>query len=404
MNYEKYLLQNGIELIYIPAPDAARTVVSIGMEGGKRYDKIPGASLLRSRLTLKGTEKRDAETILKELDNNAISLSDHLDNDYQYISAAFLPQKFDIAMELLADVFLHPTFVEWEKEMQQMVGTIYAALDMPGEIVRDLLTRTVFANHPYGFTGTCVLQSLESLNRELLLSEYSQILNDRHLVICVSGNLDAQQLLQIMNGYFGHLPARPFKPYLPVFKPLETDIEVMETKAEMNQAHVVMNWYSPKFGDDAMVPLRVANIILGGGMSSRLFRDLRDKQGLAYSVGSGYLPHVQIGQFAINIGTSPTNIDKIEQQFKDHLQRMQNEIVSEEEFERARTVIRANHILGHETNRNWCMDYTHLAAIGAPLEYFQLMLEKLKNVTQEDVMSAMRKINGASVKATLVPE
>ena len=152
MNYEKYYLNNGIELIYIPAPNSARTVVSIGIEGGKRYDDIAGASLLRSRLTLKGTTTRNAETILKELDNNAISLSDHLDNDYQYLSAAFLPQKFDIALELLSDVFLRPTYVEWEKEMQQMAGAIQASLDMPGEIVRDLIVRTVYTNHPYSFT------------------------------------------------------------------------------------------------------------------------------------------------------------------------------------------------------------------------------------------------------------
>jgi predicted Zn-dependent peptidase len=404
MNYEKYLLNNGIELIYIPAPNSARTVISIGMEGGRRYDEISGASLLRSRLTLKGTTTRDAETILRELDNNAISLSDHLDNDYQYLSAAFLPQKFDIAMELLADVFLNPTFAEWEKEIQQMIGAIHASLDMPPEIVRDLLTRTIFNNHPYSFTGTKVLQAIPMLNQELLVREYQKILNERHLIICVSGNMDPQHLLQVMNGYFGHLPARPFQPLLPAFTPINEDIEVIETKAEMNQAHVIMSWYAPKFGDDMMVPLRIANIILGGGMSSRLFRELRDKQGLAYSVGSGYLPYIQVGQFAINIGTSPANVDKIAPQFIEQLQNMQNNIVSDEEFDRAKTVIRANHILGHETNRNWCLDYTHLASIGAPLEYFKLMLEKLKLVTKEDVMLAMQQINGPSVKAVLVPE
>ena len=236
------------------------------------------------------------------------------------------------------------------------------------------------------------------------MAEYNKILNDRHMVICVSGNMEPVKLLAIMNNYFGHLPTRKFVPYFPVFNPLTDDVEVVETKAEMNQGHLVMSWYAPPFGDDMMIPLRVANIILGGGMSSRLFRELRDKQGLAYSVGSGYAPHVQIGQFAINIGTSPANINKIAPLFVEQLQKLQNELVTDEELDRAKTTIRAGHIMGHETNRNWCHDYTHLAAIGAPLEYFQLMLEKLKKITKEDVMTGMRKINGPSVTAILIPE
>lgn len=147
------------------------------------------------------------------------------------------------------------------------------------------------------------------------------------------------------------------------------------------------------------------NTIFGaGGLSSRLFTELRDRQGLAYSVRSQYMPFRQIGEFVISIGTSPDNIARARQGFTDQLTRIQQEAITHEELQFAKGRLAGSFVLSHETTSQQCLDLSLNHINGLPPDYGTQLLHAVEGVVPDDVQAAAQLIAGPSVTAIVAPE
>jgi len=386
-------------------PDAPRLSLAVAFNGGVLRETLPGISKLANHLLTKGTERRDAETLARDLDEHAIDLHDLSLADCAILEAAFLPRELPVVLDILEDIILHSTFADFEKERTKLAGEIQASLDLPAEQAADLLTRTLFPHHPYGNSGMRYLEALESYSQEQVQAWYAAGLQPRQMNITLVGNFDPDELFpQIRDHFSGITGDDRAAVRVPVASLAENHI-VTEARADANQAQVLQGWLAPPLGAPEQPAMAVMNTILGGaGLSSRLFVELRDKQGMAYSVRSQYTPMRQVGEFVMSIGTSPENVARARQGFTEQLTRMQDEPITPDELAYAKGRLRGSYVLSHETSNQRCLDMTSKQINGLCPNYGEIMLQRIEGVTVAEVQAAARSLPAHSVTAIVAPE
>ena len=405
MHYDMIEFHTGLPVILSPSPETPRMALAVTINGGVSREKIPGTAKLAGRLLLKGTETRNAEALANELDERAIEIRDITLGDCTILLAVFLNRELPAVLNILEDILFHSTFADFEKEREKIAGEIQSSLDMPAEIANDLLFRTLFADHPYGHTGTQILQSLPQLDEETVRAYHGDGLFPPQMNVTLVGDFVPDEVVPQLDDTFADLFERLPGLYLPGFAPLKENQLVTQARPDAQQAQVFQGWYAPPVGSDAQAATTVMNTILGAaGLSSRLFVELRDKQGLAYSVRSQYIPMRQTGQFMVSIGTSPENIDKARHGFAEQISRMQQEPISLEELENAKGRLRGTYTLSHETNNQHCLDMAigQINQLGPDFSY--QLLQRIAGVTVADVQTAAQQIAPPSVTAIVANE
>lgn len=405
MAYELTELTGGIPAILSPMLNTPRTALAVAMGGGASREGLSGTAKLAGRLLQKGTERRNADELARELDERAIDIREVVLADCLVVVAIFLTREFDAALELLEDMLFHSTFTDFAKEKDKLIGETQAALDHPSEMAHDLLNRTLFAGHPYGHTGTRVLEEVDNLNADAVRRWYYDGLMPGRMNVTLVGNIAPQAVVSHLSDIFGNVPAREPATPTPAPERVEGDRVVTKARANAQQAQVYRGWYAPPLGADIQPAMAVMNTILGaGGLSSRLFVELRDKQGLAYSVRSQYIPMRQCGEFLVSIGTSPENIAKARQGFADQIARLQNEPITQDELDFARGRLHGVYVLGHETASQRCMDMAISHINGMPPDYGEQFLTRIDQVTIPEVQAAAQTITAPSVTAIVARE
>ncbi len=405
MQYELTELQTGMPAMLAMRPDTPRMALAIAVKGGLLHETVPGTAKLASRLLLKGTASRSAEALARELDERAIDLREIVLTDSNILLAVFLNREFDAVLELVADVLLHSTFDDFEKERDKLQGEIQSSLDLPAEQAHDLLIRSLFPGHPYGDTGVRVLESLPALSEAAVRLWFLSRLHPLAMAVSLVGDFIPENVLPRLAETFAALPGSVLAPPLPAFAPLAEDRIVTETRPDANQAQIYQGWYAPRLGAPEQAATTVMNTVLGAaGLSSRLFTELRDKQGLAYSVRSQYQPMGQTGEFLISIGTSPENVTRARVGFTEQLARIQQEPITLEELQNTKGRMRGSYVLSHETTRQQCLDLVIGQINGLGPDYSEKLLQQIEQVTIADVQAAAQAITPPSVTAIVARE
>ena len=383
----EYNLNNNIRVCIKENKNTPRVALTINLSISKQ-EKNPGEYILMNRLLLKGTEKYSSEELSAILDENAIDFSTEMKSDYLRFRFVCLNEDFEKALAILQDVILNSTFAEFEKEKTKLKGELTAELDSAKVKVSDLFTKTIYKNHFYGHSYTKVLEEIDNVLPSDVTNAYHEILNNSAKTLALVGDVDAA----LLDKYLDRIPAS---------KDLESQIEVPETltqeyteiiKEDANQAQIIQGWLVPTIGDDEYPALMLLNVILGAsGLSSRLFLELREKKGLAYTVRTAYETHRKSAVFSIYIGTEPSNIQTSIAGFKEEIEKIKNIPVSEEELKNA-----VNNLIGKqqfvtETNGQQANLMAYYAIMGKPFEYREEIVEKLHKVTPQDIQDCANK-------------
>jgi len=405
MQCELTALPNELPVILLPMAETPRAALAICIRGGISRELQPGVAKLASRLLLKGTATRSAEALALELDARAIELREYALPDCQVLTATFLTRELPAVVELLADMLRSSTFDDFDKEREKLFGEINASLDLPADSAQDLLIRTLLDGNPYGHTGTRVLETLPGLEEAQVRTWFADGMQARAMNITLVGDFSAASVLPLLAEHFGGIPVEMSPVEIPPFIPLERDLVVTRPRADAQQAQIYQGWYSAPLGSPAQPALAVMNTVLGaGGLSSRLFVELRDKQGLAYSVRSSYTPLRLTGEFIISIGTSPENIARARAGFTEQLTRLQQEPITQEELLFAKGKLAGTFILAHETTTQHCLDMAISQINGMGADYSERLLERMQAVTIADVQAAAQSIVSPSVTAIVARE
>ena len=384
----EFILQNGIKACIKQNKDTPRVALTLNVAINKD-EKHAGQYSLMNRLLLKGTKNYSSEEISNILDENAIELYTEMKCDYLRFRFVCLNEDFERALEMMSDIIQNSTFDEFEKEREKMKGELIAELDSAKVKVSDLFTKTIYKGHFYGHSYSTILEEVDKVTKEDVKNAYAEILKTGSKTLALVGDIEENGLLE---KYLGNIPAAE-QTVSGISSPAELKQEYSElTQEDANQAQILQGWRVPTIGSPEYPLVMLLNIILGAsGLSSRLFLELREKKGLAYTVRTAYETHAKSAVFSIYIGTEPTNIQTSIDGFKEEIGKIKNIPISEEELHNAKNNLIGKQQFLFETNSQQANLMAYYSIMGKPFNYRDTVIEEVKKATSEDILSCAQK-------------
>ena len=400
----EFELANGIKSVYKKNSETPRIAMTMNFSIDEE-ERLAGVYSLMTRLLLQGTDKYNNEELAKILDENGIEIIADMKQDYLRFRLLCLNEDFPKAIELLENIVKKSTFAEFDKEKTKMRGELVAELDSARLKVSDAFVKTVYEGHYYGHTYTNILAALDDITKEDVVDAYKRILSASKKVIAVVGSPEEDYVKKLLSDHFSDLSnnEEAKKSYSAPVLNESRKTEVIKEDAQ--QAQILKGWIVPTYKDEDYPVILVINTILGAsGLSSRLFRELREKKGLAYTVRTSCEIRALSAVFSIYIATEPSNIETCLNGFREEVDKLKTDLVSEEELRNAKNNIFGKHQFIVETNFQQSVSLAYYGIIGLPFGYYDTMYEKIKAVTSEQVMECAKKyFNDNNVVAILHP-
>lgn len=351
--WKKTTLENGLRIVTEEVPYVHSAVVGIWVKAGSRNenDKNHGISHLIEHLLFKGTEKRTAKQIAQELETVGGSINAFTTKEYTCYYAKVLDEHIDLAVDILADMFFNSLFDEQEiaKEKNVIIEEIKMYEDSPDELIHDLFAQTVLRNHPLGRTIIGTKESVNSITLSDILSYMNENYTPNNTVIAAAGNISHERivdkLIKLFGSWTGNLVETPY------LQP-DHNSETVLIKKDTEQVQICLGVPGLPRDNDDTYTLYVLNNILGGGLSSRLFQEIRENQGLAYSIYSYHSSYNDGGLFTIYAGTSPEKFVEVVELVAKELYKCNKFGIGQEELERTKTQIKGNLLLSMESISN----------------------------------------------------
>ncbi len=384
--------KSGINILLESAPMTPRMCVTFFFKINKK-ERLYGINSLLARLLLQGTKKYSASDLALEFENECIDISSKAKQDYIKLSLVFLNEDFDKAMDLVSDLIINSTFENLDKEIYKMKGEIASDLDNPRLKLTDRFIKEIFEDHPYSFTITNVLKDIDKITPDDIKQAHQDMLNSSKAIVLVGDFKDKDYILNYFEQKFSFMKTNNAQDEIEdMFESnIKEDKYIQIEKNDASQAQIIQGWLVKSFNSELCAKISVLNNILGAsGLSSRLFVNLRDKQGLAYTVRSQYETLLHSGIFTLYIGTSPKNIQKSLDGFKDELQKLADYEVTDEELSGAKENIsgRIKYFTQNNAQIASCEGYDFMMGLG--LNYSEKYLKDVFEVSKKDVMDVAK--------------
>jgi zinc protease len=400
-------LPNGLTVIVRENPAAPVVACSLLVKMGTITEApdTAGISNMLQLMLVRGTERMNGEQIAAAADRMGGSIDAYGDADYSEITATALSRNWQPMLELVADVALHPTIPDGTVRAVRdfIVRQIRNRGDKPFDAATDGMRAALFGSHPYAWDPLGRRESVEKLTRDALLAHYRRQYVPGQMVLAVSGDVKSADVLTTVERLFGALPGgKAPTPSLPGPPPMAATRGVLTVPGA--QAQIFMAALAPPFTHPDYPALKVMTAILGGGMASRFFSDLRDKQALAYTTVAQYSPRMDTSAFVAILGTAPTNVPKAEAALKEHLARIQNEPASADEVAVARSYVVGTQAMDRRTNARqaWYLAAAELTGVG--YEFFDVYETNVKKVTPADVQRVAKQYLGVLRTVIVQPQ
>lgn len=384
-------LENGIRVFYKQSKNTPRISLCMNFLLNSE-EKIPGLNALMTRLFMQGTTNRTAEKLAQELDENAIEMNVELKLDYLSFRFTCLNEDFAKAVEILKDIVYNSTFDDYKKEILKYKADIQASLESPVSFVMDGFYKTLFENHPYGATKTVIMPNLDRIAHNDLVMGYKNILKNSVKVITVVGDNNFEEIFEQVKNAFSGLDKSSKE--INLFHKLSlTEAKCLEqTKDNLNQAHIIKGWLTEGLNSYDYPALMLLNVILGAsGLSSRLFCELRDKRGLAYVVRTSYETALSASNFYIYIATEPKNIEKALSGFREEIEKIKSEKISQNELDNAKSNLIGKWAFSFETNQRQANLFAHYGIMNFGFDFIEKTKEKINLVSIDDIYNCVNK-------------
>ena len=402
---ERYTLKNGIKSIIKRNNNTPRTALVLCAKLNKDEEKT-GLYYLMVQMLFQGTKTRTSEYLVNELEENGIDLNIEKKSDYIRFKLNCLNEDINLALEIMQDIIENSTFNDFEKEINKIKGEFTADLDSAKVKAQDEYYRTIFPNHNYGIGRKEMLEQMDSIAREDLISAYEDFKQNMQKNITVVGDLDKEIVIPLLENHFNGLNVSELPDERKLVEPLTDNIVSIIEKEDANQAQIFQGWRVPSIFDEDYPVLSLINTIMGAsGLSSRLFLELREKRGLAYTVRSVNEVFLTAGHFFVYIGTEPKNIQVSIDGFKREMDKIMNEPISDEELENAKNNAIGKRQFYYQTNMIEAMTSGYYEAFGLGYDFEEKLINSIKSVTKEKIMKVSSKyFSKSSALCVLAPK
>lgn len=383
---QKSVLDNGIRVVTEAIPSAHSVTLGFWVENGSRHEREPlnGVSHFIEHMLFKGTERRNALAIAKEIDSVGGVLNGFTSREYSCYYAKVLARKLPMAIDLLSDIVLNSIFEpeEIEKERRVILQEIHMLEDTPDDYIHDLFSQVFWQNHPLGYPVLGTRTTVGELNRETMIRFMGERYCGSKILICAAGDLDHQEIVDRISAAFSGVKRGNL---LPSFAETEYRRGISYDEKDLEQVHLCLGTRALPQDHPNRFESYLLNSILGGSMSSRLFQKIREEKGLAYSIYSYLNCHSDSGALVIYSGTSPTDASQVVSIMLGELKRLKHEVVSEDELYAAKEQLKGNLLMSMESSDN---RMTRIAKneiyLGRHLSLKEVMTG-INQVTQEEI-------------------
>jgi predicted Zn-dependent peptidase len=357
--FAKSVLDNGIRIVTHDMPDNRSVSVGIWVENGSRHESAAenGISHFIEHLLFKGTERRTAAQIAEEMDavGGVINAFTSKENTCYY--AKVLDENLPLAIDLLSDIFLHSSFdaEEIERERSVILQEISQAEDAPDDYVHDLFNLDFFQNHPIGWPICGRQETVNAFRRQDIVDFFKSRYRPERVVVAAAGNIRHAVLVEEMAARLGSSDSAVFStlPNIGGETAPEMASGVYPHTKALEQVHLCLG----VAGIHQTHPQRyvgyVLNTLLGGGMSSRLFQEIREKRGKAYSVYSFSSSYKDVGYFGVYAGTSLESTEEVVELITAELKKLAGGGITDAELQRTQGQLVGSTMLGLESTDSW---------------------------------------------------
>ena len=391
--YQKTVLPNGVRIITEEIEHVRSAAIGLWVGAGSRdeRDGYEGISHFMEHMFFKGTEHRTARALAESLEAVGGQLNAFTTKEYTCYYAKVLDEDLDLAIDVLSDMFFHSLFdeKEIEKEKNVVIEEIKMYEDSPDELIHDIFSEKVWNEHPLGKPILGTEASITSLSRDKIMLFLSEHYAPDNVVVAVAGKIKHEDIVAKLSAQFGTFKrgGRRVLEEAPTGKTVEH-----YQKKETEQMHIILGVPGLGQDDEDIYAMHIFNNILGGGLSSRLFQEIREQRGLAYSVYSYHSTYVDSGLFAIYAGTSPKNTQEVIECILQELKEISEQGITADELARTKAQIKGGLYLGLESvsSRMSRLGKTELTynRVLSPEE----VIGKLEKVTLEDVLRVIGRL------------
>jgi predicted Zn-dependent peptidase len=386
---KKHVLSNGLVVITETMPHVRSVSVGIWIRNGSRRE-LPeenGLAHFIEHMVFKGTERRSAEVIAREMDSVGGMLDAFTSKEQICFNTKVLDEHLPIAFDVLSDLVLRPLFdsEDIRKERQVVLEEIKMDMDNPEYLLQELFTSGFWPDHSLGRPILGTPGTVKKFAREPLRNRFCNWFAPDHIVLTAAGNVTHERILELAEREFAALkPSAAREDH--AAPSTEAPIR-LETKRDLEQIHLCIGVPSFPLAHERRFGIAVLNNLLGGGMSSRLFQNIREKLGLAYAVFSEITPYSDAGMLSVYAGTSTESIGEVIDLTIKEFRALKESPVSQEELLRAKNHFKGSLMLSLESSS---ARMTNLARQELYFDRFYTLddiLASIEAVTREEVHS-----------------
>ena len=385
-------LPNGARIVTEKMPHVRSASVGIWLDSGSRAEppEQNGIAHFIEHMVFKGTHKRSAEEIAQSVDSVGGMLDAFTAKEMTCFNAKVLDEHLSIAVDVLSDLVLHPRFddADLAKEKQVVLEEIKMEEDNPEYLIHELFAQNFWRGHPLGRPILGTRETVSSFSRDALIECFEKWYAPNHAVITAAGNLEHAQLVDLVAREFGG--AAPSAPAASPAPPQPRACLEHRDKRELEQVHIVLGVPSYPLAHERRYAASILNVILGGGMSSRLFQNIRERQGLAYAIESDISPYSDTGVLSVYAGTSRESAAQLIRSVSDEFRQAREEGVSEAELRRAKDHLKGSMMLSLESTSARMSNLARQAIYLRRFISLDEMLASIESVTREEVRAIAR--------------
>ena len=390
----KYQVDNGSTLLVNRNQNNDIIAMSIIAKGGEFLESIPGEGTLAAALMTKGTKKYSAQELAQLMDENGIIIEPGCSEDFFVINVQTTTAQLDKTMEILDEIMNNATFDDYEieKKRSEILNKIRQRRDVPMNIALENFKTIIFEGSVYSHSNKILEKTLPTIQKEDIVKYYNKVLDSKNVIISINGNVDPQKMITEFGSILKdkNAPAVNYANYK-VTKATEPKT-ASQTIKDLKTSWLFIGWQTSGVQNKKdFVTLKVMNTILGSGMSSRLFKNLREQDGLAYQLGSSYSPQMLAGTFFAYIGTNPDTLDYSREKILKEIERLKMEFVSDTELQDAKDRLKGSFIIAMETNAEKASNIGIFETYGFGYDFLNEYIKMIDEVTASDIISVANK-------------
>jgi predicted Zn-dependent peptidase len=387
MFYRKTVLDNGITVISEPMDSVRSITLGIWFAVGSRDESAPeaGMSHFMEHMMFKGTPTRSARSISEEFDRFGAELNAFTSKEYTAYYSRFVDEHLHRAFEVLADMVVNSNLDDpsCSSEREVVIEEIARMEDSPDDQIHELFSHALWPTHPIGLPILGSRDTVGGFDNAQSVAFHARHYLTGNAVVAAAGNVDHDELVALAETKLAELSAGP-RSTRPVAQAAGCSRLTVLPK-ETEQAHICFGVATMNAHHPDRFALSLLDGVLGGGMASRLFQEIREKRGLAYAVYSYSALYQDTGEFAVYAGTRPSNAEEVVELIRTELDRVANEGVTPDELDRVRQAATGHLVLGMESTRNRMQRLGKNEVTGGEILSADEIMDRFNAVTMDDV-------------------